>query len=151
MSLDEELLAFVAGNVMLVMGTADPDGQPAIARAVGVRHGDGQALRVIYSRTRWPHVEPHIAATGLLALTCVQPSDYTAYQLKGPAAVGVLDDADRACNASYLARAQDILPPATTDPRHAAIWMDSDDLGVIVQQVREAYVQTPGARAGVRR
>ncbi|MBP2160452.1 MULTISPECIES: pyridoxamine 5'-phosphate oxidase family protein [Asticcacaulis] len=151
MSLDEELLAFATGSVMLVMGTADANRQPAIARAVGVRHGGDEALRIIYSRKRWPSVAPNVAATGLLALTCVKPIDYTAYQLKGPASVGVLDDADRQCNADYVARAGDTLPVSTTDPGHAAIWMDSEDLGVIIQQVREVYIQTPGSRAGVRR
>lgn len=151
MSLDEELLAFVTGHVMLVIGTADAERQPAIARGVGIRHAEGEALRILYSRARWPHVAAHVAANGVLALTCVRPADYTAYQLKGPASVGLPDDADHLCNAHYLAHARDTLPVAMADPVHAAIWMDSSDLGVIVQEVREVYVQTPGARAGVRR
>ena len=151
MALDKELIAFVTGNIMATLGTADADRQPAIARAVGVRHGGGDTLRIVYSQKRWPQVAPNVDKTQLLALTCANPVDYTTYQLKGPASVGTLNDADMQCNADYIARSGDILPLAMTDPRHVAIWMNSEDLGVIVQQVSEVYIQTPGSRAGVRR
>ena len=87
MKLDEGLLEFLSGPVLLMASAADSRRRPAIARGMGARGTDEGAVEVAFSSWQWPDVVSNVGASGRLALTACRANDYVTYQLKGAAAL----------------------------------------------------------------
>ena len=148
MQLDQETLRFLAGPVMIIIGSSDGRNRPAIGRGLGIRgHGPAE-IDLVFSRWQWPRTAADIAETRRLAVTCSRPSDYVTYQVKGRA---TLRDAEKEHIARADAYRTDICAVLTglgIVPAAIAQWTVSEDLVVARLKVTEAYLQTPGARAG---
>lgn len=149
--MDSQLIEFLSGQVLMIIGTCDESGVPGIARGVGVRVEDGEddVIRVFFSNSHWPHVARHVGTGAAVAATFARPADYMTYQMKGRGSVEPCDAADRAAIASYLAMVDAKLKGALPQ-EHLDIWLDIDNPLTLRLKVAETFVQTPGPRAGVR-
>ena len=149
--MDSQLIEFLSGQVLMIIGTCNQSGMPGIARGVGVRIEDSDkgALRVFFSSSHWPHVAEHVATAAPVAVTFARPADYMTYQMKGKGRIVACDDADREAIAAYLEMVDSNLRGALPQA-HLAIWLDIRDPMTLRIEVAETFVQTPGPRAGVR-
>jgi hypothetical protein len=149
MRISTELARFLEGPVMIILGTADAEGRPAIGRAVGARvFVAQQRLELMVAGWQWPETLAHVAATGRLAATFSRPSDYETYQLKGSAGLREADEDDLRLAERYRAEVERVLAEQSLAPGMAAHWLISRDLAVVRLAVEEVYVQTPGPGAG---
>ena len=151
MIVDSELIEFLSGQVLMIIGTCNRSGMPGIARGVGVRIEDGETdvIRIFFSKSHWPHVTQHVGTGAPVAATFARPADYMTYQMKGSGAIVSCDEADRAALKAYRKMVDDNLRGALP-AEHLAIWLDIYDPLTLRLEVAEVYVQTPGPRAGVR-
>ncbi len=147
MQLDDAVLDFVSGPVLLMACAADPQRRPAIGRAMGVASA-GDGIDVMVSEWQWPQVVANIRSSGRLALTAARARDYVTYQLKGTAAL-------RAARPDDLERAQrywaDLAATLAQDHVPAYVmgrWSPDREMVVAHLGVAEVYVQTPGPLAG---
>lgn len=149
MKLDAELAAFLASPVMIIIGTCDAGGQPAIGRAVGAAvDADAGVVELAVSAWQWPATVANLRRGSRIAVTFARPADYVSYQAKGVASVraALADDLDRARR--YMAAIIDVLAGLGLDRSLAAPWVTEREAVVVRCEVEAIYVQTPGARAG---
>ncbi|WP_114853033.1 pyridoxamine 5'-phosphate oxidase family protein [Bosea caraganae] len=147
--IDAETARFLASPVMIILGTADSLGRPAIGRGLGCRfHTDGR-MELAFSRWQWPRTAADIAATGQLAATWARPSDYVSYQLKGRAELREAGPGERDAAQRYCSDVSGVLTGLGVAPEQVAHWLTTQDLVLARLTVTEAYIQTPGQRAGV--
>lgn len=148
MKLDDELLEFVSGPVLLVVGAADAARRPAIGRGMGVRVGDGDQIDVMLSRWQWPDVVRNIGASGRLALTAARASDYVTYQLKGAASLREAGADDLECARRYWLAITEVLGQSNVPAYVPGQWTPDRDMVAARLSVAEVYIQTPGPNAG---
>jgi hypothetical protein len=148
MKLNDDILQFLTSPVMIIIGTRDAANRPAIARGLGASTRNDGAIEVAFCRWQWPQTARNIEATGALAVTCTRPSDYVSYQLKGEAALQPADACAQRRAQAYCQDIHEMLAGLGVPAHMVAQWTSDRDLVVARLSVREAYVQTPGARAG---
>lgn len=148
MHLSGDILHFLTSPVMIIIGSSDGRKRPAVGRGLGIRARNSAQLDLVFSRWQWPRIAADIAETARLAVTCARPSDYVSYQIKGRALLRDAVADDLALAHSYREDIHAVLTGLGVTPAAVAQWMQTKDLVVAELDVSEAYVQTPGPRAG---
>ena len=146
--IDAETMAFLTQPVMLIIASADTDRRPSIARAIGLVPRGSDVLDLIFSRWQWPTIAHDVEATGRLAVTASRPSDYVTYQFKGRAELRDAGAEEVAIVRDYCAAVIETLKGQGVPDWMVARWTIDRDLAVARLNIDEAYVQTPGPRAG---
>ncbi len=149
MLIDQDLAAFMASPVMIILGTCDHALVPEIARAIGavVRREEGCADLVV-SEWQWPKTVANVGANGRLAVTFARPSDYVSYQVKGHATIIPTTAEHAALARRYMDGMASTLGALGLERQIVAPWLVDRDLVALRLSVQEIFVQTPGAKAG---
>ncbi len=149
MLINQDLAAFMASPVMIILGTRDDFLAPEIARAVGavVRRDKGH-VDLMVSEWQWPKTVANVRANGQLAVTFARPSDYVSYQIKGHATVVSTAAEHVALARRYMECMASTLGELGLEQRVVAPWLVDRDLVAVRLSVQEIFEQTPGARAG---
>lgn len=148
--IDEQIAQFLTSPVMIIMATADAELMPVVGRGLGCRLTERGEVEIVFSRWQWPRIEADLLASRRLAATWARPSDYVSYQLKGSAMLRSCEAQDRALAERYCADMTQVLATLGVSLEQIGHWIVPRDLAVARMTVAEAYVQTPGQRAGVR-
>lgn len=149
MHVNQELAAFMASPVMIVLGSCDDTLVPEIGRGIGAIVCDGGAfVDLMVSEWQWPKTVANVRANGRLSVTFARPSDYVSYQIKGNAAVMPATDEHKSFSTRYAGRIAATLGELGLEGRVVAPWLVEKDLVVLRLSVEEVFVQTPGAKAG---
>lgn len=149
-AIDEQTARFLMSPVMIIMGTADAGLMPAIGRGLGCRLTERGEVEIVFSRWQWPRVASDLAVSHRLAATWARPSDYVSYQLKGSVTLRSCAAEDRTLAERYCADMTRVLTALGVSREQVGHWIVPRDLAVARMTVAEAYVQTPGQRAGVK-
>ena len=148
MNLDEATLDFISGPVLLMACATDGDRRPAIGRAMGVIVQAPDTLDLIVSRWQWPQLVANAASSARLALTASRASDYVTYQVKGSALVRDAGAAELDAARHYHAAISEELGRGNVPAWISGQWAADREMVTLILSVAEAYVQTPGPRAG---
>ncbi|WP_126174472.1 hypothetical protein [Altericroceibacterium xinjiangense] len=148
MQLDQETLRFLASPVMIIIGSSDSGNRPAIGRGLGVLGRGPGEIDLVFSRWQWPRTAENVAETRRLAVTCSRPSDYVTCQVKGKARLLVAEKEHIARADAYRTDISAVLNGLGVARATIAQWTVPEDLVVARLEVAEAYLQTPGPRAG---
>lgn len=148
MHLSEEIAGFLTSPVMIVIGTCDRANRPAAGRGLGIAMATPDSCDIVLSGWQWAETVANIRHGSTLAVTAARPSDYVSYQVKGPAVLRAMDDRMAAVAAAYCADIRVVLGDLGVPGHMIDEWMAGRDPVVARLTVREAYVQTPGPRAG---
>lgn len=150
--------AFLAGGVSVVVAGRDGDGRPALMRAVGARFDAGMRRLTVYlSASRSVGLLRGIGDNGAIAVVISKPTTHQTVQLKGKdAALRPLDREDIERVDGYVrSMTQELaalgFPAAFVDALFDAdppSGIDARDLVAVGFTPAEAFVQTPGPRAG---
>lgn len=149
MLIPQDLAAFMASPVMIILGTRDDTLVPEIARVIGAAvRREESCVELMVSEWQWPKTAANIRANGQLAVTFARPSDYVSYQVKGHATL-VPTTAEHIILARwYMESMASTLGELGLDRRIVAPWLVDRDLVALRLSVQEIFVQTPGAKAG---
>lgn len=149
MLINQELAAFMASPVMIILGTRDASLAPEIARAVGavVRREEG-CVDLMVTEWQWPGTVANVRANGQLAATFARPSDYVSYQVKGHATAVPATAEHTTLARRYMESMVSTLGGLGLEQRIVAPWLVDRYLVVLRLSVAEIFVQTPGAKAG---
>lgn len=152
--IDAQHAAFIQGGVSMTIGACGPGMHPTLTRATGCRIStDLRRLTVFVSLRQGEPVLDCVRDNGLIAAVFSQPSTHRTIQLKGrDARVAPLEDGDPDRIAAYRkAFAADL---ATIGFRpvqvETLLGFPLPEVVAITFTPVEAYVQTPGPRAGER-
>ncbi|WP_230533737.1 pyridoxamine 5'-phosphate oxidase family protein [Microvirga roseola] len=149
MLINQDLAAFMASPVMIILGTRDGSLAPEIARAVGaVVHREECCVDLIVSEWQWTKTVSNIRANGQLAVTFARPSDYVSYQVKGCAVVVPTAVEHVALAGRYMESMASTLSELGLERGVVAPWLVGRDLVTLRLSAQEIFVQTPGAKAG---
>ena len=149
MLINQELAAFMASPVMIILGTRDASLAPEIARAVGsVVHQEEGCVDLVVSEWQWPKTVANVRANGQLAATFARPSDYVSYQVKGHATVVSATAEHITLARRYMESMASTLGELGLEQRIVAPWLVDRALVALRLSVAEIFVQTPGAKAG---
>jgi hypothetical protein len=147
--INQDLAAFMASPVMIILGTRDGALVPEIARAVGaVVRGEEGCVDLVVSEWQWSKTVANVRANGQLAATFARPSDYVSYQVKGHATVASATAEHVALARRYIESTASTLGELGLERRVVAPWLVERDLVTLRMSVQEIFVQTPGAKAG---
>jgi len=149
--LSDELIAFLAQGVSLLVGTCDASRTPHTLRATGVRvHDDRRHATVYLPAVTSRNTVTDVAANPRVAVLVSQPLDHRSFQMKGTVTrVGPAPPEAQAFIEEYLAGFARVLEvvgmpyEVVTNLSHwpsVALEFSVDDL----------YLQTPGPGAGAR-
>lgn len=150
--LPEELLSMLRGGASVLVGSRSPDLRPSVVRAVGTDL-DAQAgtVRVFLWRPQAAQLLQDIGATGHVAVVFSQPSTHQALQLKTRQAdILPASPADRPLLQRYLASMEIEIGAVGFPPEmvRALFAHRHDELAVVRFAPEQAFLQTPGPRAG---
>lgn len=150
MRLDDDLATFLQSPVMIIIGSHDAAGQPQVGRGHGALvDAVAGVVELLFSRWLWPGTAGNIAANGAIAVTFARPRDYAAYQIKGKATLLVPEPRHVQAAAAYDDAIRAALGAQGIPPPLIASWLSDRDPVVARIAVAEAFVQTPGPRAGL--
>lgn len=148
MRLTDEISHFIAGPVMIIVGTRDEANRPTIGRGVGARSLGQDCVEVIVSAWQWPETISNLSANGDAAITFSRPSDYVSYQLKGSARLRAADPEDLELSRRYQAEIFAMFDGLGVPAELVRPWLVEREAMVASLDISELYVQTPGPRAG---
>ncbi|SAK56423.1 hypothetical protein AWB79_02300 [Caballeronia hypogeia] len=148
MRIPEDIGRFVVSPVMIIVGTRDEANRPSIGRALGAHIVDEENLDLFFSAWQWPETSANLGANGQAAITFARPSDYVSYQLKGTGRLRAAQTQDIEASRAYQARIRALFDSLGLPAALVSQWISERDLTVLRLFVREAYVQTPGPKAG---
>ena len=149
MLIQQDLAAFMASPVMIILGTRDDALVPEIARAIGaVAHRADGCVDLAVSEWQWSKTVANVRANGQLAATFARPSDYVSYQVKGLATAAPATAEHVALARRYIERMASILGELGLERQIVAPWLVERELVTLRLSVQEIFVQTPGAKAG---
>lgn len=148
MRLSDEIRHFIVSPVMIIVGTRDKANRPSIGRAVGARIVDEESIDILLSAWQWPDTIANLAANGQAAITFARPSDYVSYQLKGTAHLRAAEPTDWELSRRYQAGIFALFDGLGLPADMVSPWLAERELTVARLNVGEAYVQTPGPKAG---
>jgi len=146
---DPELVRFLQGPVMILMGSRSAEGRPAIARGLGCSVQDNGELHMVFGVRQWAEALGGLSPGDTVALTFVSPSDYRAVQVKGPLlSLSAGDDAADARAAAYRAEMAAELGRLGILPSQIDQWIDPEPLAELRVLPSTVFDQTPGDGAG---
>lgn len=145
----DDRLASILGEPIMMVVTVVGDGQPLIARGMGVRPTEPH-LDVFVSRAQWPGTLAAMQPNGWMALTLCRPATYETYQLKGRIAEAPAPaaEADQAYAEAYIRRTFAHLAELGVGPRQMSAWLSPEGLLRVRFTPEITFAQTPGPGAG---
>jgi Pyridoxamine 5'-phosphate oxidase len=147
-SITPQLADFLHSGLIMFLATRSADLTPTSVLAAGLRVDGPQRVTVFVSEALGGAVFPNLANNGEMAVTMSNVIDHRSIQLKGRlVAIGPASEADRAFQAQYMERLRPEMMQIGVPRSIAAriVWWPSR---AIQMDVREMFVQTPGANAG---
>ena len=149
--MEPSLVRFLQRPAMIIVGTADGNGRPAIARGISVwTQPDTERVTVIVSRWQWPDTVANVGRSERAAVTFSRPSTYETYQIKGPAQVREMTDRDGDVMQTYGREIATTLIELGIEPPSIAHWYCTEDPLAIDLTAEAIFLQTPGPGAGGR-
>jgi hypothetical protein len=149
MRLPKDIVEFLGGPAMILLGTRSEVFVPEIGRGVGLRLSEHEdEIDLIMSRWQWPQTVSNIAANGSLAATLSRPTDYVTYQIKGTAVLRDTRPEDLAVAEAFVRRMSDCLGAQGVTAAAMSRWFCLQDTKVARLAIETVFVQTPGALAG---
>ena len=150
--IDTEVARFIESKVMIFVATRNEERRPMIGRGSGawVDAATGN-VALLVSSSQWPSMVAWAKAGMPIAITCVRPTDYQAYQIKGM--IGSVRSADRdeeRRGSRYVAAMLQQLGSLGVTRLQLSSTLSDRDLVYIAFRPRDLYVQTPGPAAGRR-
>jgi len=151
-SLSPALIAFLEGDISLMLASRDAAGWPALGRALACAVSDnGRRLTVYLAAGPNAALLAAVAATGLAALVVNKPSTHRSIQLKGrDAAVAPAGEGAAPVVARHVAgfiRDVGLIGFGESISR-TLLAHDPGDLAAVTFSPEAAFDQTPGPRAG---
>jgi hypothetical protein len=147
-SISPQLAEFLHSGLIMFLATRSADLTPTSVIAAGLRVDTPRRVTVFVTEAMAAPVLPNLAHNGEMAVTMSNVLDHRSIQLKGRlVAVGPASEVDRAFQAQYMERFR----PAMTMfgvPRSIAARLAWWPSRAVQMDVREMFVQTPGANAG---
>lgn len=150
--IDEELAAFMQGQISITVGSCGADRRASVARAAGCQVApDRSRMRVLLSGVQAAAVLAHVRETGRITVVCSNPPTHRTVQLKGRDAVVEAARADDgAAVERYRGMLADVLGSLGYDGAviRTLLTFPDSDIAAISFTPDEAYLQTPGPNAG---
>jgi hypothetical protein len=143
-----QLADFLHSGLIMYVATRSRDLNPASVMAAGLRVETPQRLTVFVAEAMGAPVFPNLADNGEMAVTLSNVVDHRSIQIKGrQLSQTAASEADRDFQARYMERLRPEMTligvPLSIAER--IVWWPSR---AIEMEVREMFVQTPGANAG---
>jgi len=147
----EDLVAFLAQGVSLLVGTCDASLTPHSLRATGVRvHADRCHATVYLPAVTSRNTVTDVTANPRVALLVSQPLDHRSFQMKGRVTrVGPAPSDDQAFIEEYLAGFARVLEVVGM-PYEVVTNLSHWPSVALEFSLDELYLQTPGPGAGAR-
>jgi hypothetical protein len=150
--LDETNAALIAGGVSINASSRTAENIPVMGRAVGCRvSADRRTVTLFFSTTSASELLDGIRSTGQIAVVFSQPSTVQTIQLKGsdvavvPALKRDVKLVEQYCDV-FVA---EVCPLGYNEALvRSLMWIDPADIIAVAFTPSEAFVQTPGPRAG---
>lgn len=146
----DELQAFIASPVMMMICVAGPDGRPAIARGLGARTVDhGGAIELMISAAQWPEAAAGLTPNAQVAATFVQPATYESYQVKGRVrSLAPAQASDRAFAEAYMTSILGVLGGLGVRRHQVLAFLALKDPMRLCFVPETVFLQTPGPGSG---
>ncbi|WP_332701466.1 hypothetical protein [Devosia sp.] len=150
MVVTEELAAFIESPVMIIVGTRNAALVPSIGRAAGARADRSTStIDLCVSAWQWPQTVADASETASIAVTFSRPSDYVSYQIKGAVMFVRAPSAHESrWSGDYVVRTSAVLGELGVSTWVIEEWLVGRDLVTIRFLAEEAFIQTPGTKAG---
>lgn len=147
-----DVAAFVNRPVMIILATCDTAGRAMIARGSGALfNARTGSIDVLLNQAQWPNVSENARKDRPIAVTCVRPADYLAYQIKGwiQEVVPASEEEQRRARA-YVRRMLDLMAGLGVSELQLSQTLTDRNLIRIRFRPTDLFVQTPGPGAGAR-
>jgi hypothetical protein len=150
--LDETNAGFITGGVSIIASSCSDDNVPVMGRIAGCRlSADRRTVTLLFSAAYAAELVAGVRKSGQLAVVFSRPSTAQTIQLKGtdatvvPTHKGDVKLVEEHCEALVA----DVCPLGFTESMiRAYVWLDPADICAVMFTPREAFIQTPGPRAG---
>jgi hypothetical protein len=148
--IDGDVASLLSGPVILMGAAAGVAGRPAVGRGSGITLDRSTgAIDLLVCRAHWPDLVAGAVPGAPIAVSIVRPTDYRAYQVKGPVVAATpADAADHAavvrCREVTVAS---LLALGVTTPQLSQIFADQDLVRIRFVPT-ELFAQSPGPGAG---
>src|SRR5262249_16604640 len=143
---------FIQGGVSIIASSRTSENVPVMGRAVGCRvSADRRTVKLLFRTSSVPDFLEGIRSSSQIAAVFGLPSTHRTIQLKGnDAAIVAVQKPDLKIAERYVDRIAAEVSPFGFDEAHtrAIVCCLPDDLTAVTFSPREAFVQTPGPRAG---
>jgi hypothetical protein len=150
--LNEADAAFIEGGVSIVASSSTRENIPVMARAVACRVSpDLRSISILFTKQSARSLLDGIQSGKQIAVVFSRPSTHRTIQLKGKDAVaGPAQKRDIKLAERHRDHfVADVCPLGYAEPLvRALLWFDPDDLSAVTFTPTEAFLQTPGPRAG---
>lgn len=150
--LEEDVAAFLSGDVMMIAATRDEAMRAHIGRGCGTDFDpDVGDLTLMASATQWPDFCANAKSGAPIALTVCRPDNYRSLQVKGqivsvtPATDSQMERAQR-----YLENMLAIMADLGVSRLQLSTVLSNADLVAIRFWPIDLFLQTPGPGAGER-
>ncbi len=150
--LEDDVAAFLSGNVMIIAATRDAAMRAHVGRGCGADFDpDVGDLTLLASSTQWPEFHANARSGAPIAMTVCQPDTYKCLQLKGQIIdVSTATEAQMARARRYLDAMLAIMAGLSVSRLQLSTVFSIADLVAIRFWPVDLFIQTPGPEAGER-
>lgn len=150
--LEDDVAAFLSGNVMMIAATRDAAMRPHIGRGCGAAFDpDVGDLTLLASSTQWPEFFANAKSGAPIAMTVCQPDNYKCLQVKGQIiGVSQASEEQKARAQRYLDTMLSIMAGLGVSRLQLSTVFSNADLVAIRFWPADLFIQTPGPEAGER-
>lgn len=149
--LTPELAQFCQSGISIVLGSCDRDRHPVVGRGLGCAVDGNGLVRIVLRKSSNAAVLQSVAGGAGVAVTFTRPRDHRSIQLKAAsarlAAAGPQDASLAAAQTmGFVTELTNVGYPEAFATRYCAF--EAGDLAALEFVPQDAFVQTPGPRAG---
>lgn len=150
--LEDDVVAFLSGNVMMIAATSDAAMRAHVGRGCGASFDpDVGDLTLLASSTQWPEFHANARRGAPIAMTVCQPDTYECLQLKGRIIdVSEATEAQKARGQRYLDAMLAIMADLGVSRLQLSTVFSNANLVAIRFWPVDLFIQTPGPDAGER-
>ena len=150
--LEETTVEFIVSGIYINASSSTGENVPVIGRAAGCRVSrDRRTVTLLFTAACAAELLDGIRKTGQIAVVFCQPGTHLTIQLKGTdAAVVAPIEGDAGIVESHCDAFVTTLRPLGYSEAvvRSLMWFDLADIHAVTFTPREAFIQTPGPRAG---
>ena len=150
--LEDDVAAFLSGNVMMIAATRDAALRPHVGRGCGAYFDpDVGDLTLLASATQWPDFHANAKSGAPIAMTVCQPDNYKCLQVKGQIIGVAAATAEQSARARrYIDTMLSIMAGLGVSRLQLSTVLSNADLVAIRFWPVDLFIQTPGPDAGER-